>query len=78
MLARAERAGGHLPRFINRCEPLARDLSEAGHGRLAKYRDAAATQLVNTSRASMPRALLSVGIKTGYPPLWTAPRIAEV
>src|SRR6266851_8364752 len=48
------------------------------HGCLAKYRAAASTQVLNTSSASRPRALPSVGRKTGYPPLWTAPTIMRL
>src|SRR5450755_2199447 len=48
------------------------------HGRLAKYRAAASTQVSNTSSASRPRALPSVGRKIGYPPLSTAPTIMRL
>jgi hypothetical protein len=53
-------------------------IASAVHGSLAKYRAAAFTQVSNTSSASKPRVLPSVGRKTGYPPLWTAPTIMRL
>src|SRR6202040_411561 len=48
------------------------------HRRLVKYCATASTQVSNTSSASRPRTWPSVGRKTGYPPLWTAPTIMRL